>query len=66
MGLCFFNNGSTLYAFGGLLKNGAHSYQPSSTIESLSKGQNNWKILNVKLPQPTFDIGSIDVSSQGS
>lgn len=62
MGLCFFNNGSTLYSFGGLLKNG-NSFTPTSVIESLSKGQNNWKVLNVKLPQPIFDIGSFEINN---
>ena len=28
-GLCFFNNGSTLYSFGGLLKTSQHQYQPT-------------------------------------
>ena len=29
----------------------------------MSKGQNTWKILNVKLPYATFDIGSFEISS---
>lgn len=62
-GLCFFNNGSTLYSFGGLLKTSQHQYQPTEKIESLSKGQNSWKILNVKLPSAAFDVGSIEFSS---
>jgi hypothetical protein len=37
-GLCFFNNGSTLYSFGGLLKTSQMQYQPTEKIESLSKG----------------------------
>ncbi len=61
-GLCFFNNGSTLYSFGGLLKTSNLQYQPTDKIESLSKGQNTWKILNVKLPFPTFDIGSFELN----
>lgn len=35
--LCFFNNGSTLYCFGGLQKIN-EQMQPVSTIERLSKG----------------------------
>ena len=40
--LCFFNNGSTLYCFGGLQKANSHSFHPVNTIERLSKGQNSW------------------------
>ena len=40
--LCFFNAGSTLYAFGGLMKQGRDSFQPTQSIERLSKGQNSW------------------------
>jgi N-acetylneuraminic acid mutarotase len=29
----------------------------------LSKGQNTWKILNVKLPYATFDIGSFEINN---
>lgn len=60
--LCFVNNGSTLYCFGGLLKQGANMYVPSANIERLAKGQNTWKILNVKLPSPTFDMGTIELN----
>lgn len=42
MSLCFFNNGSTLFCFGGLLKAGYNMYKPTATIERLSKGQNHW------------------------
>jgi N-acetylneuraminic acid mutarotase len=34
----------------------------SDKIESLSKGQNTWKIMNVKLPQEIFDLGSIEIN----
>ena len=40
--LCFFNNGSTLYCFGGVQKTGSNSFLPINTIERLSKGQNSW------------------------
>lgn len=40
--LCFFNNGSTLYCFGGLQKTSDAQMVPVSTIERLSKGQNSW------------------------
>ena len=61
-GLCFYNNGSTLYSFGGLAKDPhTGSLQPTDRIESLSKGQNNWKLLEVRLPQPAFDVGSIEL-----
>lgn len=36
--LCFFNNGSTLYCFGGVQKTGSNSFLPINTIERLSKG----------------------------
>jgi len=42
-GLCFFNNGSTIYCFGG---------DNSQNIERLSKGQNSWAILGLKMPAP--------------
>eukprot|EP00347_Sterkiella_histriomuscorum_P016679 403352271 len=60
-GLCFFNNGSTLYSFGGLLKSGDQQFVSTDRIESLSKGQNTWKILEVKLPKQLFDMGSIEL-----
>jgi len=60
-GLCFFNNGSTLYCFGGLMKSGQNQYLPTDKVEVLSKGQNNWRILNVKIPEPIFDIGSFEL-----
>lgn len=40
--LCFFNNGGTLYCFGGLTQQGSSQLSPSSSIERLSKGQNSW------------------------
>ena len=40
-GLCFFNQGSTLYCFGGATKTLGIINQCSS-IERLSKGQNTW------------------------
>lgn len=40
--LCFFNNGSTLYCFGGVKKTGANQMDALSSIERLSKGQNCW------------------------
>ena len=36
--LCFFNNGSTLFCFGGLLKSGPNQFTPTNMIERLSKG----------------------------
>ena len=39
--LCFFNNGGTLYCFGGATKH-AGQIHLSRSIERLSKGQNNW------------------------
>jgi hypothetical protein len=57
--LCFFNNGSTLYCFGGLVKSGPNIYSPVTTIERLSKGQNSWKILSLRLPDEKFDLGSL-------
>lgn len=40
--LCFFNNGSTLYAFGGVKKTGPHQMETLNSIERLSKGVSNW------------------------
>lgn len=40
--LCFFNNGSTLYCFGGIYQDSPNSMRPSNRIERLSKGQNSW------------------------
>ena len=60
--LCFFNNGSTLYCFGGLQKTGPNQFMPTSTIERLSKGQNSWQILNLRLPEASFDIGSMQIN----
>ena len=36
--LCFFNNGSTIYCFGGAQKSMNNQLLPLSTIERLSKG----------------------------
>ena len=41
VGLCFFNNGGTLYAFSGAYKKDG-LVTPSKSIERLSKGQNSW------------------------
>ena len=60
--LCFFNNGSTLYCFGGLTKSAGSDFTPCNTIERLSKGQNSWSILDLKLPHPRFDVGSMQVN----
>jgi hypothetical protein len=40
--LCFFNNGSTLYCFGGIYQTSSNQMQTSNRIERLSKGQNTW------------------------
>lgn len=40
--LCFFNNGGTLYCFGGLTTDENKGLTPTASIERLSKGQNNW------------------------
>jgi len=40
--LCFFNNGSTLYCFGGLYQTSPQTLSASPKIERLSKGQNSW------------------------
>jgi hypothetical protein len=41
IGLCFFNNGGTLYCFGGAIKTHG-TVNLTRSIERLSKGQNNW------------------------
>ena len=56
--LCFFNNGSTLYCFGGVKKCGMHQMEALTSIERLSKGQNSWLKLSVGLPIPIFDLGA--------
>jgi len=56
--LCFFNNGSTLFTFGGMEKSSSHSFDPLDSIERLSKGQNTWALLSVRLPTPTHDMGT--------
>jgi len=59
--LCFFNNGSTLYCFGGLYQTASNQLMPSQRIERLSKGQNNWQLLDIKLPVPCFDLGAFQI-----
>lgn len=56
--LCFFNNGSTIYCFGGANPSGSMK-MPINTVERLSKGQNSWQILNLRLPAPVSDIGCL-------
>lgn len=36
---------------------------PTQTIERLSKGQNQWQILNLKLPQAQFDTGCLQINN---
>ena len=57
--LCFFNNGGTLYCFGGRQKILGNVIINLDTIERLSKGQNQWQILHLRLPRPIFDLCSI-------
>jgi hypothetical protein len=57
IGLCFFNNGSTLYCFGGSTRQ-LNLTSPTKSIERLSKGQNNWQLLNVQLPEAISDLGA--------
>lgn len=40
--MCFFNNGGTLFCFGGMEKKDTHSFAAIDSIERLSKGQNTW------------------------
>ena len=62
--LCFFNNGGTLYCFGGLVHaDGPDQLAPTSSIERLSKGQNNWQLLNLKIPKKIFDLGAMQINS---
>ena len=61
--LCFFNNGGTLYCFGGLVQEGPDQLSPTSSIERLSKGQNNWQLLNLKIPKKIFDLGAMQINS---
>lgn len=61
--LCFFNNGSTLYCFGGLRKKGRQAIDALNSIERLSKGQNQWQKLGVALPMPSFDLGAHQLPS---
>ena len=61
--LCFFNNGGTLYCFGGLVQDGPDQLVPTASIERLSKGQNNWQLLNLKIPRKIFDLGAMQINS---
>ena len=36
---------------------------PISTIERLSKGQNSWQILNLRLSTPVFNIGCLSLNA---
>lgn len=56
--LCFFNNGGTLYCFGGLKKLGPSQFEACKSIERLSKGQNHWQLLSVQIPSERFDLGT--------
>jgi N-acetylneuraminic acid mutarotase len=57
IGLCFFNNGGTLYCFGGCYKQqGVTSL--SSKVERLSKGQNTWQILELRMPAAVQMVGA--------
>ena len=60
VGLCFFNNGGTLYAFSGAFKKEG-SVTLTRSIERLSKGQNNWQLLNVCMPEASMDVGAIQI-----
>ena len=62
--LCFFNNGGTLYAFGGMTQTGTSQLQPTRSIERLSKGQNQWQLLDLKMPAQTFDMGVLQISNE--
>ena len=43
--VCFFNKGSSIYCFGGIIKNSEGILQATDSIERLSKGENYWKKL---------------------
>ena len=45
------------------MKSGPDQFMPTSTIERLSKGQNSWQILNLRLPEAQFDLGSMQINS---
>jgi hypothetical protein len=61
--LCFFNNGSTLYCFGGIYQTSQNMMQTSKKIERLSKGQNSWQILDLKLPASMMDLGAFQIEN---
>ena len=61
--LCFFNNGGTLYCFGGLTQTVENQLTPTASIERLSKGQNNWQLLELKMPKTIFDLGALQITS---
>ena len=44
------------------MKTRQNQYQPADTIETLSKGQNTWRLLAVRMPYPIFDIGSFQLN----
>lgn len=43
---------------------GAGMLSPSNSIERLSKGQNNWQKLEVKMPTHNFDLGAFQISDK--
>lgn len=61
--LCFFNNGGTLYCFGGIITGPGGQLNPTASIERLSKGQNNWQLLELKLPTTNFDLGCLQTGA---
>jgi len=60
--ICFMNNGSTLYCFGGLKSiGGGLSFEPCNEIEVLRKGSPKWELMSVRLPVHAFDLGLLNV-----
>jgi hypothetical protein len=39
-------------------KKDTHSFAAIDSIERLSKGQNTWQLLSVRLPTPIYDMGT--------
>ena len=62
--MCFFNNGGTLFCFGGLERKDANMFDAIDSIERLSKGQNTWQLLTIRLPTPMFDMGTFPLNGK--
>ena len=47
---------------GGLTQLNSSQLQPCASIERLSKGQNSWQLLELRLPKAMFDMGALQIT----